>query len=184
MIYASFTQIEIVKIHFKYGRNFGDSSQSFAKIPMCKTPVRSRIARTTKNIASVAKSVKENIGLSISRHSHKLGISKTSLHKDLGMHAYKVQLIQELKPADHEQCCTFANWELEMQANDFFKKIILSDEAHFHLNGYDNKQNFIWDPKTQPLSRNLSIQNGSQFDAVFGPVFSSSCIFSKTIKVL
>ena len=52
-----------------------------------------------------------------------------------------------MKPADHQQRRVFANWVLEMHENkpEFHQRIIISDEAHFHLGGYVNKQNsYIW----------------------------------------
>lgn len=53
-------------------------------------------------------------------------------------------MTQELKPTDHNQRRTFVNWILEQQQG-LSKKIIFSDEAHFDLNGYVNKQNCrIW----------------------------------------
>ena len=45
-----------------------------------KDRTRARRARTPANIASVARSVKENPGLSILRRSLKLGILQTTLH--------------------------------------------------------------------------------------------------------
>lgn len=54
---------------------------------------------------------------------------------------------QELKITDHRIRRAFAGWALNQLDEDdqFFKKIIFSDEAHFHLNGYVNKQNCrIW----------------------------------------
>jgi hypothetical protein len=69
------------------------------------------------------------------------------LTTDLYLHAYKIQLTQELKPTDHVQRREFVNWLLENQKVDgnFFKKIIFSDEAHFQLDGCVNTQNCrIW----------------------------------------
>ena len=69
------------------------------------------------------------------------------LTKDLQLHAYTIQLTQELKSTDHMQCQEFGNWMLENQKVDgnFSKKIIFSDEAHFQLDGYVNTQNCrIW----------------------------------------
>jgi len=63
------------------------------------------------------------------------------------MHSYKIQLVQELKPAGHGKMRTFAKWILGRQQQDetFSRRIIFSDEAHFHLFGYVNKQNCrIW----------------------------------------
>lgn len=60
-----------------------------------------------------------------------------------------MQLTQELEPADHTKQREFVNWVLTNQRpDDFVKKIIFSDEAHFHLNEYVNKQNCrIWGNK-------------------------------------
>ena len=69
------------------------------------------------------------------------------LTKDLHLHAYKIQLTQELKPTDYVHRREFVNWVLENQKVDgsFSKKIIFSDEAHFQLDGYVNTQNCrIW----------------------------------------
>ncbi|CAK9799243.1 Transposable element Tc3 transposase [Anthophora plagiata] len=63
------------------------------------------------------------------------------------MNAYKVQLVQELKPHDHLMRFRFAQWAEDRLIEDehFYRKIIFSDEAHFHLGGYVNKQNCrIW----------------------------------------
>ena len=78
------------------------------------------------------------------RPSQQFNISETLLrrilHKDLGMMPYTiVQLVQELKPIDHPMRSTYRRcrfWQ---------KKIFFSDEAHFDLGGYVNKQNCgIW----------------------------------------
>ena len=67
--------------------------------------LRSRPVRLAKNIAVVAQSVLEHLSTSTRHRSQVLNIPRTSprriLHKDLGMKAYKVQIVQELKPHDH-----------------------------------------------------------------------------------
>lgn len=110
-----------------------------------------KTVRTPENIAAVAESVREAPSTSIHRRSQQLNISETSLrrilHKDLGMTPYKVQLVQELKPTDHPMRFRFAKWACDRLTEDadFAKKIIFSDEAHFDLGGYVNKQNCrIW----------------------------------------
>ncbi|CAK9813904.1 Transposable element Tc3 transposase [Anthophora plagiata] len=115
------------------------------------TRVRTRPVRSTENIAAVAQSVREQPSTSTRHRSQELNISRTSLrrilHKDLGMNAYKVQLVQELKPHDHLMRFRFAQWAEDRLIEDehFYRKIIFSDEAHFHLGGYVNKQNCrIW----------------------------------------
>ena len=67
--------------------------------------------------------------------------------KDLHMHTYEIQLMQNLKPADHGKQRQFADWVLEKLAadNNFAKQIIFSDDVHFHLSGFFTKQNcWIW----------------------------------------
>lgn len=114
-------------------------------------PVHHRNIRSAENIAVVAQSVEEDPNLSIPRRAQHLGLSYGSLwrilHLDLHLHPYKIQLTQELKPQDHTQRRMYANWVIEQQAidNDFSNKIFFSDEAHFSLCGYVNKQNCrIW----------------------------------------
>ncbi|GFX24242.1 DUF4817 domain-containing protein [Trichonephila clavipes] len=55
--------------------------------------------------------------------------------------------IQELKPNDHQTRRRFVEWAQNEIAvvPDFHTRILFSDEAHFWLNGYVNKQNCrIW----------------------------------------
>ena len=81
-----------------------------------------------------------------------MNISGTSLrrilHKDLFMTPYKVQLVLEWKPIDHPMRFRFAKWacdRLTLDADFGKKKIIFSDEVHFDLGEYVNKQNcLIW----------------------------------------
>ena len=59
------------------------------------------------------------------------------LRKDLDLHPYKIKLTQELKPLEHQKLRMSVNWAEQQLENDsdFYRKIILSDEAHFWLNG-------------------------------------------------
>ena len=71
-----------------------------------------------------------------------------TLKEDPHLHAYKIQLTQELKPTYYVQRREFVNWVLENKKLDgnFSKKIIFSDLAHFQLDGCVNIQNCrIWD---------------------------------------
>lgn len=145
-----------------YGRRSGPSKSTLQRL-VAKfettgsvnnqpTPVRQRNARSAENIAAVRESVQENPRQSIPRRAQELGLSQTStwriLRRDLGLHPYKIQLTQELKVNDHRQRRLFADWASERLEEDpnFGRKIIFSDEAHFWMNGYVNKQNCrIWD---------------------------------------
>ena len=59
---------------------------------------------------------------SIHRGSRQLNISETSLgqilHKDLGMTQYEVELVQELKPIDHQMRFRFAKWACDRFTED------------------------------------------------------------------
>ena len=116
-----------------------------------KSPMRHRVSWSLDNIATVSESVAESPEISIRHRSQQLDIPRSIMQriltKDLHLHAYKIQLMQELKPTDHLQRQEFVNWMLENQGMDenFSMKLIFSDEAHFQLDGYVNKQNCrIW----------------------------------------
>ncbi|ERL94889.1 hypothetical protein D910_12162 [Dendroctonus ponderosae] len=109
------------------------------------------VFRSAENIAVVCDSAAEEPSTSTRRRAQQVNISRTSLmrilNKDLNSHAHKVQLPQELKPADHFQRRQYAVWLIEQTEvnGDFTKKIIFSDHAHFWLSGFVSKQNCrIW----------------------------------------
>ena len=109
---------------------------------------KAKIVHTPENIAAVTESVCEASPTSIYRQSQQLNISETSLkrilHKNFGMTAYKVQSVQELKPINHPMRFRFAKWACDRLTEDADfgkKKIIFSNEAHFDLCKYINKQN-------------------------------------------
>lgn len=113
--------------------------------------IRHRPKRSVENIAAVRDSVAARPSTSIRHRCQELNIHRSTLQrilkKDLHLHAYKIQLTQQLQPNDHRQRRNFTNWIFEqLQTDDeFHNKIIFSDEAHFHLNGFVNKQNSrIW----------------------------------------
>lgn len=149
------------------------------------TPTRLRTGRSTENIAAVSESVEETPKKSVRRRAQELGLSATTtwriLTKDLGLHAYKLVLTQELKPLDHSKRRTFADWVIERRIADpdFLNKIIFSDEALFHLDGYVNKQNCrIWgseNPReTQEVSmhpQRCNVWCGLWAGGIIGPYF-------------
>ena len=77
------------------------------KFTLLEPPVlkRRRIARSKEIIAAVSASIKNEPNQPIPRRSQELGIAQTTqwriMHKDLGLHAFKIKLTQELKPLDH-----------------------------------------------------------------------------------
>ncbi|GFY13989.1 DUF4817 domain-containing protein [Trichonephila clavipes] len=114
-------------------------------------PQRRRTVRTEKAIATVERSIEEDPNESIRHRAQELDLCPSTLwkilRKDLGLRAYKIQLVQELKPNDLQARRRFVEWAQNEIAvvPDFHKRILFSNEAHFWLNGYVNKQNCrIW----------------------------------------
>lgn len=64
--------------------------------------------------------------------------------QDLHYHLCKLQMIQELKLNDHLMRWQFCEWVIVKINKDknFVNKLWMSEEAHFHLNGFINKQYF------------------------------------------
>ena len=66
-----------------------------------------------------------------------------NLKKDLDFHPYKIQLTQQLQGNDHERRREWCTKVLQFNNNNpqFFKNLLMSDEAHFDISGYVKKQN-------------------------------------------
>lgn len=62
---------------------------------------------------SVTQSIRDDPNLSIRKRAVALNVHRSSLcrilHKDLKLHPYKIQLVQELKPQDAGQRLAFVN---------------------------------------------------------------------------
>ena len=101
-----------------------------------------KTVHTHENIAAVAESVCEAPSTSIYRRSQQLNTSETSLrrilHKDLCMTPYKVQVVQELKPIDHQMrfLLSVSGPAIDLQ-KILAKKIIFPDEVDFGSKGTD-----------------------------------------------
>ncbi|GFV42318.1 DUF4817 domain-containing protein [Trichonephila clavipes] len=100
-----------------------------------------------RSYCTVERSIEEDPDESIRHRAQELDLCPSTvwkiLRKDLGLRAYKIQLVQELKPNDHQARRRFVEWAQNEIAvvPDFHKRILFSDEVHFCLNGYVNKQN-------------------------------------------
>ena len=87
------------------------------------------------------------------------------------LYAYKIQLTQELKPPDHGKRRQFVQWVVEQsEVNANFskkKKVIFSDEAHFHLNDFVNTQNCrIWGSKNPHAIHEKQCTHNEQLSGV------------------
>ncbi|GFW34328.1 DUF4817 domain-containing protein [Trichonephila clavipes] len=114
-------------------------------------PQRRRMVRIEEAMTTAERSIEEDPNESIRHQAQELDLCPSTLwkilRKDPGLRAYKIQLVQELKPNDHQARRRFVKWaQNEIAAvPDFHKRFLFSDEAHFWLNGYVNKQNCrIW----------------------------------------
>ena len=87
--------------------------------------------------------------------------------------AYKIKLAQELKTLDHQKRHMIVNCAEQQLENDsdFYRKIIVSDEAHFWLNGFT----------TYSMSHHCTPKK-LRFVAVYGPAASLGRTSSVRIK--
>jgi len=101
-------------------------------------------------VAVVRASIQKSPQRSARKHAAALWLSDRSvrriLHRDLRMLPYKIAIAQKLKGSDFENrtklCCDLLN----IRVTDVF----FSDEAHFHLSGTVNKQNFRYWSESNP----------------------------------
>jgi len=104
-----------------------------------------RTVRTPENVERVRQAILRSPNRSARRHSIELGIGNRSvrriLHEDMHFHPYKLVVVQQLKAGDYAQRLNFAGqMKAIFEANDNVI-LLMSDEAHFHLNGMVNQQN-------------------------------------------
>jgi hypothetical protein len=145
--------------HFDIGRNgkvptrqtilnWVTQFRTTASIVNKKPPGRPRTVRTPENVRRVAHAFQRSLQRSARPHSIALHLTPRTvrriLHEDLKFHPFKIQGVQQLLPRDFKQrseCCRKLLQMIE-RTPQFLDHLIMSDEAHFHLNGYVNKQNF------------------------------------------
>ncbi|CAH2000879.1 unnamed protein product [Acanthoscelides obtectus] len=115
-----------------------EATGSVANVPGSGRP---RSVRTPENIAVVKESVRDDPKQSTTRRSQELGISSTSLlrilHKDLNVHAYKIQLTQEL----HGATCHTTNVNIHRWQSFFGDRVI------------SRRGNVPWPPRSCDLTR-------------------------------
>jgi len=110
-------------------------------------PKAARPVRTQATISRIREILEMNPSKSLRRLSQQVGISYATAQRitksDLDLYPYKMQLVQTLTPADYPQRLAFSSWFLQKVDEDgsFLNHFFMSDEAHFHLSGYVNKQN-------------------------------------------
>ena len=162
------------------------------------TPIFSRIARSEEIISAVSASIQNESNQSIPRRSQELGIAQTTLwrimRKDLGLHGFKIKLTQELKSLGHLKRRNFYNWSLaKLEENEeFYRIIIFSDEAHFWLNDFVNKQNMRYWSATNPNvlretplhPQKVTVWCGFHAGGVLGPYSSMESAIALCWKII
>lgn len=110
-----------------------------------KPPGRQRTVRTQENVERVRQAVMQSPRRSAHRHSAALQISNRTvrriLHGELHFHPYKIAVVQKLNVRDYPQRSAFAQQMLQLYEQIENLSLVMSDEAHFHLNGAVNRQN-------------------------------------------
>lgn len=107
---------------------------------------RAKYVLTEENQFLVLGCVEENPSSSVREISRLTDLSKSSVYRILKMHKYhpySIQLHQELFERDFEKRLYFCRWALEKinLEENFFGKVLFSDEATFHKNGFVNRHN-------------------------------------------
>ena len=142
------------------------------------------MVRTPENVDKVRMAIVKSPRRSVRKHSTARGLSDRSvwriLHKYLNFHPYKTVIVQELSDRDLANRCISSEQLLKMLNDDaVINTILMTDEAHFHLSGYVNKQNYhYWAPENpqelhkHPLhSKRLTVWCGIASFGVLGPYF-------------
>ena len=105
-----------------------------------------RTVWTPENLQRVREAFERSPRRSACQHSHILGVNRKSLFrilKEIKFHPYKLQVVQQLNNRDKEVRVAFctAMSGLLWENPDILNNLLMTDEAHFHLSGFVNKQN-------------------------------------------
>lgn len=168
------------KIVLRCLKNFSSSGNLDKK----KSKGRSVSVTTASNLEKAKQIIEEKRNVSLRHLSQQLGTSYGSAHtivkKKLFLHPYKIQICQKLQPGDFDRRVQFCEWLLQkLEDPDFLGGLIMSDEAHFSLSGYVNKQNMRFWAKENPMeikdvplhSERVTVWCGFMEGCIIGPYF-------------
>ncbi len=152
---------------------------------------RPRSVSTDENKERVRAAFEASPETSTRRASLELNLSRTSLQrimKELGLKAYRPQLLHALNEDDPDRRCEFADIFLELFAEDasFPDRIVWTDEATFKLNGHVNRHNCVYYAVENPHivitkemnAPGITVWAGIWSEDVIGPFF-----FNDTVTV-
>lgn len=147
------------------------------------------IVVTTDMVSDVERRMLQSPQKSVRRLWQQLGASRGSTHKALKalhLRAYRVKVVQELKPPDNEKRRHYCQWLRKFIRNNVavLDKTFFSDEAWFHLSGFVNTQNTrIWattNPHSlhaKPLhSQKIGVWCAVSRRRIVGPLFFESTV--------
>ena len=147
-----------------------------------KPPGPVATSRTPENVGRAREAIVRSPTRSARRHAVELGMSGSTarriLHKYLGFHPYKMMIVQTLNEWGYQPRLAFA--EVMLAIIEHEDAIIMTrDQAHFHLDGSVNKQNFrYWAPQNphevheRPLhSPKVTVWCAVGKSGVIGPYF-------------
>lgn len=100
---------------------------------------------TPVNVARMEDALQGSLTRSTRRHAVSLLITDRNvrriLHEDLHYQPYKTEIVHALKDVDHANRLAFYQ-QLLIMINENPNNLLMSGDAHFHLSGFVNKQNF------------------------------------------
>lgn len=154
---------------------------------------RPKTSTTPENVEKVKSIIEKSPTKSIRRTAQQASLSATSTYRiitrELQLFPYKVQTHQPISIQAQSQREDFANiisdmidrWEIE--ADDIW----FSDEAHFHLDGYVNKQNWrIWGSENPHIAVQRSLHPirttvwaALSSHGIVGPIFINETVNSE-----
>lgn len=154
---------------------------------------RQNTIRVPETIERVREHFTAQPSTSTSRASQELEIPRTTLRRilkqDLKMKPYKIQINQPLRPFDMERRFDFANEIIERIENGSMslERVWWSDESHFDVSGYVNKQNWRhWGTDNphlaivRPLNpRRLTVWCAISSAGIIGPVIVNGTVTSQ-----
>lgn len=134
---------------------------------------------------------------SVRRLAQEIGASRGSTHnalRALHFHAYRVKMVQEMKPLDNEKRFRYCQWFKRFIRNNIniLDKTFFSDEAWFHLSGYVNGQNSRFWSTTNPHSvmpkplhsQKIGVWCAVSRKRIVGPLFFESTVDGSVYREL
>lgn len=110
-----------------------------------KPPGPARTVSTPETVERVRLATVQSPSRSIRKRASALGLRPSTVRKilvtDLKFHPFKLAVCHQLSQADKIQRVNFCNRMSEILEENDNAVILMSDEAHFHLDGAVNKQN-------------------------------------------